>query len=319
MIYPNEKNEFALRNVEEEIEYLNRNFKEDANYKSVTHIRNGETTENFPIRIKNRGTEETRYIKKYFNDKPDTPMQYGDIIQYGNESYIVTDIRDGNEINQGGIVTKVNMSLIWRAGTVFSTLGYVNMSNTKRMSTGDIEVLKGDITVYVPLTDDVKNIYINQRFLIGDTFTQPYKITGIDGTSKKGLVVITMEINSKDARDDYDNLIAYNGEKSEVEGIRIDSIFDSSYYLVNEDELYIKKYQFDTFTIKHYDSNDLEIATTFAYNVIGFAVDEYTVTETTNTEIVIENNNGLGEGILEITDTATSEVIDIDLILKGAI
>lgn len=317
MIYENVSNDFSDRMDEKVKAKLVRNFSRSPNYSVATLNKvDGTQDTSFPIRVAEKTYSDEKI--KVFESHPNNPVNFGDIIELSNETLIVTEISQNRNINQYGTLARCNQLLKWKFdGVEYSQKCNIVSKSARLDDTGrDFTFTDKDIVVYTQATDSIKNIEINQDFIFGDHFKNAYKLIDADDSSKDGLLILSMERVVFSQDDNLDDNVADN-PNADGSALRIDSQLDDTYYLVTPKTAEIRSDSNLSISIEHYDSLNNLIATNFSYSVTGLNIDDYTLTVIDNNTVEITNNNGLGQGILEITDTDSTELLEYPIELIG--
>lgn len=295
---------------------LRRTFKRAVTYKEIDKYNiDGTITNKFPIQI----SKSSNKLKKYKNfiSHPDYPVNYGSLFKLDDYFLIVTELNDSNQISDDGTMWKCNEQLKWKFdGSVYEQQCFVDKKGvTLSDSYENFTTLNNKIIVYVQNTDDIKNIEVNQDFVFGNYFKTVYKAIDIDD-SLEDLLVITMDRIQASPEDDLIDNIADN-PNADDSVVRIDSQLDDTYYLIEPKTAEIRDDTTLSLSIEHYDVANEIIVTNFSYGVSGLDVSDYTLSVIDNNTVEITNNGGLGNGLLEITDTDTTEVLEYAIKLIG--
>ena len=295
---------------------LRRTFKRNTSYREVIKYNSdGTTVANFPIQISNSSNRQNKY--KNFIAHPDYPVDYGDTFDIGDAIVIVTEINENNKISDDGLMWQCNDTLKWKHnGEVFTQDCFIDGKAYSTNNTEDIRIVNSKVELYTQMTDNLKNIDINQDFIFGNYFKRVYKLIAIDDSTKDGLAVMTMELGQSSDNDNLEDNIADN-PNIDSDTIVIESTIDDSYYTVKPATSEIKVGTTVLFETRHYDSSNNEILSEFDYNVLNITPADYELVEVDNNNVSIKAIGDSGSGQLEITNTDYVESFTVDITLTG--
>jgi len=313
----NSSDGFADRKIKRGQNMLRRTFERNIAYRELDKYEaDGTITEFFPIHIWESSNKQNSYMN--FIAHPDNTITYGDVFQLDNSKVIVIELNSDNRISEDGMVYKCNDNLKWKDdGDIFEQECFIDYKGVTSDDSGRYTKFASNrIIIYTQITDKISNLEVNQEFVFGKTFKNVYKILNLNDSAKDGLAIVTMELVQSNVSDDLDNNIADN-PNNEDNILRVDSTLDDSYYIITPDNFDIRLYSSVTYSIEHYDNSDTIIPSTFNFDVTGVLASSYNLIDVTNTGLTLESVEDGGNGILEITDNATLELINIDIELRG--
>lgn len=307
--------DFRHRNDLRQASMLIRAFKSSPAYYEVDKYNIDNTiTEYFPLQIFNSTRDDNIYKK--FITHPDYNLKYGDIIDENDNFYIVYKIKYMNDINSEGTFRLCNNIIAWEwNGRVINQYSYIDSFNVSGDDNKNLNLLDGSIKMYIPYNDNTKNIYENQRFIIGNLELNVFRVDSIEDISKDGMLIIKLEADEFDNRDDLITKVAYN--ESNIVSNLIESTIDDSYYIVSPEDISIRSKETIDINIAHYDNNNTIITTDFTYTIIDINAIDYDLIEIDETNIQIKNNKYPNDGILNIKNEDNGETIAIELKFIG--
>lgn len=119
----------------------------------------------------------------------------GDVIDYSNEKWIVTELITGNRYTKSGVMWLCNMTLRFQNGTskIIETPAVLDSGVYSTTLTGDEQVkeLGKQFKLYLPYNDDTKKIYVDKRIAVdtrydshGNEILEVYKVTGLNKVAR---------------------------------------------------------------------------------------------------------------------------------------
>lgn len=153
-------------------------------------------------------------------------LNVGTYVTFDNHTWLIFDKYNNNKVT----AEICNRKLRWRNrdGEIISidcVASSMDLGSKAKQSKNELEWNSYDVTlplgqlfVFVELSDIVKDITLNQRFIFG---SKVYEVTGIDdttmvrevGDNSYGILQLTVKVTTKMEEDDFPNKIAYNEYK----------------------------------------------------------------------------------------------------------
>jgi hypothetical protein len=149
----------------------------------------------------------------------------------------------------------------------------------------------------------------------GNLKIKAFRVDSIEDISKDGMLIIKLEADEFDNRDDLITRVAYN--ESNIVSNLIESTIDNSYYIVSPEDISIRSKETIDINIAHYDNANNIITTDFTYTIIDINAIDYDLIEIDETNIQIKNNKYPNNGTLNITNEDNGETIAIELKFIG--
>jgi len=317
---PNYKNKYSgmslrQRNDLKQTSNLSRLFSLSPSYFEVDKYNSDNTiTENFPIQLFNHISNANEH--KRFITQPNFDLSYGDIIKESDDYYIVYKLKEINHINFEGEMRQCNNSIKWEQnGRIIEQQCYLEKFNVSGDDDKNINLLEGGVKLYLPNNINTINIYENQRFIIGNTKLNAYKIESINDFIKKGMLIIDLEIDEFNEKDDLNTKVAYN--QSNIVANLIESSIDNSYYIINPELIKVRYEEIVSVNIIHYDNFNTPITTNFTYSIIDIDISDYELIKIDDNNITIKNGNFPNSGKLNIKNDDNGEIIQVDINFVG--
>lgn len=115
----------------------------------------------------------------------------GDIIDYENEKWLVTELEVGNKYQISGVMWLCNLKLRFQNGTskIIEVPAVLDSGVYSTTKTGDDQVQEvgKQFKLYLPYNEDTKKIFVDKRLAIdvrydsrGDEILEVYQVTGIN-------------------------------------------------------------------------------------------------------------------------------------------
>ena len=250
--------------------------------------------------------------QRNFMCHPDYKVERGDIIHYvDGHQYLVTEGQTHFEVNNFGKAWRMTESISWK-DSVGNTLTHYFYSPKGSSGTQDTDLslplVVGSREMVLQFNDETKNIYENQRFILGNQ--RAYKIVSYDNYTYSGLLRLGYQRDVLDERDDLANNIAYNGE------IETPQPTPTTEIRFSVDSLEIPVGLSETITVNEYIAGVVQ-PTTFTFRIDGIDPSKYQILSTTPNSIEILCKSFYHTGQLVAIKDVTLEETSIPLILKS--
>lgn len=148
---------------------------------------------------------ENAYVKKIIS-LPEETFEAGQLVEYKSENWLITESDLDDQIQTKGKMTLCPNTLKFQnsSGVILSypyfvDTTYPSLSENKTIVTSDTTR-----KIVLSLDDETKQFFIDKRFM-GDVFNntpQVWKIIDLDSSSKRGLLIVTLEKDEYDAGKD---------------------------------------------------------------------------------------------------------------------
>ena len=200
-------------------EVLIRQTKENLSAGMLTSIgnarvkRNGEY-QNFVV------SQTTVRYKYQITAYPDEELYVGDIIDYMNEKWIITETRVGSPLQKTGIMWLCNINLSFQNGThdIITRPAVLDSGvySTTKNGNEELQYVDKQFKLYLPYDDDTKKIYVDKRIAVdtrfdkhGQEILEVYSVTGLNRVARsygKGGHLLVCELRSDTYSPSADNL-----------------------------------------------------------------------------------------------------------------
>lgn len=175
--------------------------------------RNG-TPQNFIV------SQTTVRYKYQITAYPDEELYVGDVIDYMDEKWIVTETRVGNPLQKTGVMWLCNISLSFQNGThdIITRPAVLDSGvySTTKNGNEELQYVDKQFKLYLPYDDDTKKIYIDKRIAVdtrfdkhGQEILEVYSVTGLNRVARsygKGGHLLICELRSGTYSPSADNL-----------------------------------------------------------------------------------------------------------------
>lgn len=298
-------------------DYLKRTFHKSTSYYECDVLDGYESIiNNFPLQVY-QDTNSNKKSYKNFVTHPDYDLDYGYIVECNGDTLIVMEINNHNTVNQNGSLAICDNELKWKDGNdvIHTTPAYIDWNRIKQSDNKDILLQDGYLEAHIQLNEDTKNIFVNQRFILGSNV---FKTTGInDGLAGKKAIV-NMEIAEKATEDDFENGIAYNLDNRDIDSSQ-DSTSGTE-YIFSDNEAIVNEGLTKNITVYEYDG-DTQLSTTFTWRIDGVDSSYYDLVGSANSVDITglkSNSDGSPEtGTLVAINADTLEEASIPIEFKG--
>ena len=278
---------------------ISREFKNDPSYRKALLKKLDLTEEEIDIRIKNvdRTTTQKRIIFL-----PDTKIDVGSYIKYGNKNYLITEFQDENVLSPYAVAKFCNQTINWKGlkapipcvceDTAYNDKGEINIDY--------FSMVDGKIAVYVPVNEITNQIKQNMRFIFNHNAMMIFEAILIKNVTTPNIYKIVMKkVEYFKEKDDLENNIAYNDDILGSDDV-ITPIPSEGYSIASSSGLFdIRQYGASVFTVMNNDvADDGTWEITIDYNGVDTA--HIKVESLTSNSIKIRNLKGLNENKLKL-------------------
>jgi hypothetical protein len=243
---------------------------------------------------------------------PEHNLNRGDVINYvdGNQ-YLVIEEQSHFEVNNFGKAMRMTESISWKNsdGNVFTHFYYTPKGSVGTQdSSVSNPLVVGSRELVLQYNDETKNIYENQRFILGNS--RAYKVVSYDNHTYTGLLRIGYQRDVEDERDDLVNGIAYNGD------ITIPQPTPDTEIQFTKSKFEIPVGLSDSVSVYEYIGG-VQQPTTFTFRIDGIDSSKYTILSTTGNSIEVQCDEFYFTGQLVAIKDVTLEEHSIPIILKS--
>lgn len=151
---------------------------------------------------------------------PDEELYVGDVIDYMDEKWIVTETRVGNPLQKTGVMWLCNITLSFQNGThdIITRPAVLDSGvySTTKNGNEELQYVDKQFKLYLPYDDDTKKIYVDKRVAVdtrfdkhGKEILEVYSVTGINRVARsygKGGHLLICELRSGTYSPSDDNL-----------------------------------------------------------------------------------------------------------------
>ena len=151
---------------------------------------------------------------------PDEELYVGDVIDYMDEKWIVTETRVGNPLQKTGVMWLCNTNLSFQNGThdIITRPAVLDSGvySTTKNGNEELQYVDKQFKLYLPYDDDTKKIYVDKRIAVdtrfdkhGKEILEVYSVTGINRVARsygKGGHLLICELRSGTYAPSDDNL-----------------------------------------------------------------------------------------------------------------
>ena len=132
---------------------------------------------------------------------------------------------------------------------------------------------------------------------------------------KNGMLIINLEVDEFNEKDDLDTKVAYN--QSNIVANLIESSVDDSYYIINPELIKVRYEEVVNVNVIHYDSSNTPITTNFTYTIADIDISDYELIKIDDNNITIRNGNFPNSGKLNIKNDDNGETIQVNINFVG--
>lgn len=275
-----------------------REFKNDPSYRSAIIQKLDLSQENIDIRLKN--------VERTVNEKkvlflPNTQVDVGSYITYGDKTFLITEFQDDNTLSPYSKAKLCNQTLNWSGldkpikcvceDTAYNDKGEINLDY--------FSMVDGKIAIFVPVNEITNQIKQNMRFIFNHNKMMVFEVISIKNVSTPSIYKIVMKkVEYFAEKDDLVNNIADNSK-----------LIEGNQHIVQPSDGYdvsssfggfeLNQYSASTFTVMKDGVADTETwIITIDYN--GVSNEHIKVESITSNSIKIRNSKGSNTNKLKI-------------------